>query len=161
MIRPNPGPFEPLVYFLQKPIAFRVIGVGGFALFTIVALGEAAAHGLTALVVGLILLGVVWLESSLGVCRRCRFYGTWHCLGQGMLVSRLFAAASPGVTQGRLGLHITLMATYLLYGLFWLWHSPLLGLLFTLWMPLALISAVPPDGFSWQGRPAPEPVIRA
>ena len=151
MQRFNPGPFEPLVYFLQKPISFRIIGVGGFALFTILALGKAAAHGAGSLRFGLALLGALWLESSLSVCRRCRFYGTWHCLGQGMLVSKLFAARPPGVTESQLRAHLGLVAAFLLYGLFWLWHSPILGLLFTLWVPLALISALPPGReFSWR-----------
>ncbi len=151
MQRLNPGPFEPLVYFLQKPTSFRVIGVGGFALFTILALGKAAAHGAGDLLLGLAILGALWLESSFDVCRRCRFYGTWHCLGQGMIVSKILAAAPPGVTDTQLRAHLGLAAAFLLYGLFWLWHSPLLGLLFTLWIPLALISALPAGcEFSWR-----------
>ena len=151
MQRLNPGPFEPLVYLLQKPTSFRIIGVGGFALFTILALGKAAAHGVGDLVSGLAILGALWLESSLTVCRRCRFYGTWHCLGQGMIVSKILAAAPPGVTDTQLRAHLGLAGVFLLYGLFWLWHSPLLGLLFTLWIPLALISAIPPGReFSWR-----------
>jgi len=154
MQRPNPGPFEPLVYLLQRPTSFRIIGVGGFALFSILALVKAAAHGAGALFMGLALLGALWLESSLSVCRRCRFYGTWHCLGQGMVVSKILRAAPPGVTDTQLRAHLGLAAADLLYGLFWLWHSPPLGLLFTLWLPLALISAIPPGrAFSWRERP--------
>lgn len=151
MQRLNPGPFEPIVYLLQKPTAFRIIGVGGFALFAILTLERAAAAGAADLMIALAILGTLWLESSLDVCRKCRFYGTWHCLGQGMLASKLFAPVPPGVTDARLRIHLGLIGAFLVYGLFWIWHSPLLGLLFTLWIPFALISALPPGrDFSWR-----------
>jgi hypothetical protein len=39
----NPGRFEPFVYLLKKPAMFRVIGLGGFVLFTILAFAIAAS----------------------------------------------------------------------------------------------------------------------
>ena len=47
-----------------------------------------------------------------------------------------------------------MLGVYLVYGLFWLWHVPVLGFLFTLWVPLLLISADVPNGFSWRARRA-------
>src|ERR1035441_1198506 len=86
-MRLNPGPFEPFVYILQTPIMFRVVGLGGLILFTIVALSIASEHSAGAAIFGLALMGALWFEASSNICRRCRFYGTWHCLGQGMLRS--------------------------------------------------------------------------
>jgi hypothetical protein len=43
-----------------------------------------------------------------------------------------------------------LTAAFLLYALFWLWHSITLGVIFTLWLPLAAVSAIAPGGFSWR-----------
>ncbi len=152
MPRLNPGPFEPFVYLIQTRGFFRLVGIGGFALFALFALREAAAHGAAALLVGLVLLAAMWLDSSMVACRRCRHYGSWHCLGQGMLVSKLFARSAPGVGNGRVALHLALLGGFLLYGLFWLWHSPVLGAVFTLWLPVAALSALPPGGFSWRRR---------
>ena len=45
MFRINPGPFEPFVYFVQTRPFYRLVAVGGFALFTIFALHEAALDG--------------------------------------------------------------------------------------------------------------------
>jgi hypothetical protein len=154
MARLNPGPFEPVVYVLQTPLAFRVLGVGGLALFTLSFLTIAARHGAGYAMVGLVLLGAFWFESSITVCRRCRFYGTWHCGGQGMLVAKLFAARPRGIPDARLYLHAALVIGLVMYGLFWIWHSPMLGTLFTLWLPLAVLSAIAPNGFSWRHPPA-------
>lgn len=152
MPRLNPGPFEPFVYLAQTPGAFRLVGIGGFALFTALALRAAASHSALALLVGLLLFAAMWLESSLAACRRCRHYGSWHCLGQGMLVSKLFGRAAPGLSDGRVALHFAILGAFLLYGLFWLWHSLALGIVFTLWLPVAALSALPPGGFSWRKR---------
>lgn len=151
--RNNPGPFEPLLYLLQTPTAFRIVGIGGMALFTIEFLRQAGAAGAGYALLGLGLLGALWLESSLIICRRCRFYGTWHCLGQGMLVSRMFPRQTTGLAPGRAQLHFALIAAYLVYGLFWLWHAPVSGLLFTLWLPLLIVSARTRNGFSWNRPP--------
>jgi hypothetical protein len=151
-MRPNPGPFEPLIYLLQRPMSFRILGVGGLALFTVLALSRAAAHSAGALAAGLALLGAFWIESTANICRRCRFYGTWHCLGQGMLAGRLLPRIDQGASEPAVMLHASLAAAYVLYGLFWLWHSPLLGFGFTLWLPIAFISATTPAGFSWRAR---------
>jgi hypothetical protein len=154
MRRLNPGIFEPLVYLFQKPQSFRVIGLGGLALFTVLMLIESFAHGAGYGLIGLLLLGVLWLETSLTACRRCRHYGTWHCLGQGMAVSNVFPRIQGGVDELRYQVHLGTLGVYLLYGLFWLWHSPALGLIFTLWVPLLLLSADAPNGFSWRARGA-------
>jgi hypothetical protein len=150
MHRLNPGPFEPLVYLIQTATFFRLVGIGGMAIFSICFLYIAASHGLIWAVLGLGIAGVFWLESSLTVCRRCRFYGTWHCLGQGYVASRLFDRRPPGLSTMRTNVHLGLLGLYLAYGLFWLWHRPLIGLAFTLWIPLLLLSATTPRGFSWR-----------
>jgi hypothetical protein len=151
-MRSNPGPFEPFVYLLQTRIFFRVLAIAGLVLFTFAFLGIAASHGAGYALIGLMLLGAFWTESSTSVCRRCRFYGTWHCAGQGMLVAQLFERIEGGLSEPRVMLHAGLGAAYLLYGLFWIWHRPALGLLFTIWAPLAFVSATSPTGFSWRAR---------
>jgi hypothetical protein len=154
MRRLNPGIFEPLVYLIQKPQAFRLIGIGGLVVFTVLMLYQAFIHGIGYGLIGLLLLGVFWLESSLDACRRCRHYGTWHCLGQGMLTSRIFPRVQIGAGELLYQVHLATLGLYLVYGLFWLWHAPALGLIFTLWIPLLLISADVPNGFSWRAKRA-------
>jgi hypothetical protein len=154
MRRYNPGIFEPLVYLVQKPQSFRLIGVGGLILFTVLMLYQAFNHGAGYGLAGLFLFGVLWLESSLTACRRCRHYGSWHCLGQGMLVSKIFPQVQGGAGEVRYQAHLATLGVYLIYGLFWLWHVPVLGLIFTLWVPLLLLSADAPNGFSWRARRA-------
>ncbi|MBF6567740.1 MAG: hypothetical protein IVW54_02555 [Candidatus Binataceae bacterium] len=154
MPRANPGPFEPIVYLIQSPVFYRVVGLGGFALFTIVALAIAAAHGFGYLLAGLILFAANWYDMSYSICRRCRFYGTWHCAGQGMLVARMFSPLNDAIGEWRMRLHFLLTAIVLVYGLYWVWHFPALGILFTLWLPIAGLSATSPGGFSWRARPA-------
>jgi len=151
-MRPNPGPFEPFFYLLQTRVSFRVLGILGLLLFTILFLRIAGSYGAIYPIIGIVLMGAFWLESSAKVCRRCRFYGTWHCLGQGELVSHLFSRIESKLSEPGVILHASLAALYVLYGLFWIWHRPLLGLLFTLWVPLAFISATSPSGFSWRKK---------
>lgn len=150
VMRRNPGPFEPFIYILQTPIMFRVVGLGGLLLFTIIVLSIAFEHSAGAAVFGLALMGALWFEASANVCRRCRFYGTWHCLGQGMLASKLFSRIDERLGEPGTMLHGALLAAYLIYGLFWLWHAPMLGFIFTLWVPIALVTATAPAGFSWR-----------
>src|SRR3984957_14460676 len=133
-MRLNPGPFEPFVYLLQTPLVFRVVGLGGFVLFSILALAIAGEHSAGAALLGLMLMGALWYETSTNICRRCRFYGTWHCLGQGMAVSKLFSRIDSGVGDSGALLHVLLQVAFFLYGLFWMWHSPQLGFIFTLWI---------------------------
>jgi hypothetical protein len=151
-MRPNPGPFEPFFYLLQTPLSFRVLGVVGFVLFTILFLRIAGSYGTAYAIIGLVLLGALWFEASTNACRRCRFYGTWHCLGQGVLVSRLFGRIESKLSEPGVIRHAALAAVYVAYGLFWIWHRPALGVLFTLWVPLAFISATSPSGFSWRAK---------
>ena len=154
-MRLNPGPFEPFVYLLQTPVVFRVIGLGGLVLFSILALLVAGEHSATAAVFGLVLMTALWYEASTSICRRCRFYGTWHCLGQGILVSKLFSRIETPLGESGTILHGSLLAAFFAYGLFWLWHEPVLGLIFTLWLPIALVTATAPAGFSWRAlRPS-------
>lgn len=151
MPRINPGPFEPFIYFIQTRPFYRLVAVGGFALFTVLALREAALNG--GALAFLVLAGLFaanWLDMSLAMCRRCRHYATWHCGGQAVVVSKLFARTTPGVSDARVALHLILAAAFLLYGLFWMWHSIALGIVFTLWAPLAVLSAIAPGGFSWR-----------
>ncbi len=154
MRRLNPGIFEPLVYLIQKPRSFRLVGLGGLLLFSIVMLSEAFGHGVRYGLAGLVLLAALWVESSLTACRRCRYYGTWHCLGQGMLAAKVFPRIGIGAGEALFQLHIATLGIYLFYGLFWIWHTPILGIIFTLWVPLLLISAQAPNGFSWRARKA-------
>ena len=149
-MRLNPGPFEPFVYMLQTPLVFRVVGLGGFVLFSILALSIAGEHGAGAAIFGLVLMSALWYEASTNICRRCRFYATWHCLGQGMLVSRLFSRIDDRLSESGTMLHGALLAAFFTYELFWLWHAPMLGFIFTLWIPIALITATAPAGFSWR-----------
>jgi hypothetical protein len=150
MPRKNPGPFEPIIYIIQTPAFFRVVGIGGLILFTIVFLGKAAAHSAGAFILGLALLAALWIESTLTVCRRCRHFGTWHCVGQAMIAARLFKPMPRGVELPRVMLHFGLAAIYLIYGLYWMWHGIAAGIIFTLWAALFVMSAIPPDGFSWK-----------
>lgn len=151
-MRINPGPFEPFIYMLQTPAMYRVLGLGGLVLFAIIAVTIAGAHGTGSALIGVAILGAAWLGASANICRRCRFYGTWHCAGQGMLVSKMFGRIDAGAGEAGVILHAALCATFLLWGLFWTWHLPILGFLFTLWAPLAFISATTPSGFSWRAR---------
>ena len=155
MPRRNPGPFEPIIYLIQTPAFFRIIGIGGLVVFTIVFLGRAAAHSVGAFAIGLGLLAAVWLESSLTVCRRCRHFGTWHCGGQAKIVERWFTPLPAGLGETRALLHFGLLTLYLIYGLFWMWHGVASGILFTLWAALLVISAIPANGFSWRAASRP------
>jgi hypothetical protein len=151
MSRINPGPFEPFIYFAQTRQFYRLVAVGGLVLFTILALREAAlAGGAVPFLVLASLFVANWLDMSLAMCRRCRHYATWHCGGQAVLVSRIFARKPPGLSAARVTLHLIVTAAFLLYGLLWLWHSIALGVIFTLWVPLAALSAITPGGFSWR-----------
>jgi hypothetical protein len=150
MQRRNPGPFEPIIYVIQTPAFFRIVGIGGLILFTLVFLAKAAHHSAGGFVVGVLLLVALWTESSLTVCRRCRHFGTWHCGGQAKLVARLFTPSQSGIGQTRAMVHFALIAAYLLYGLFWTWHGIASGIIFTIWAALFIISTIPPDGFSWR-----------
>jgi hypothetical protein len=150
-MRFNPGPFEPFVYVLQTPLMFRVVGLGGLVLFTILAITIAGEQGGgVAAMLGVVLVGALWYEASANICRRCRFYGTWHCLGQGMMVSKLYSRIETGVGEAGATIHAALLAVFFIYGLFWIWHLPMLGFIFTLWLPIALITATSPAGFSWR-----------
>jgi hypothetical protein len=153
-MRSNPGPFEPFVYVLQTRASYRALGLGGLALLSILAFSIAAAHSDAAVLLGFVLLGALWYEASTNICRRCRFYGTWHCLGQGMIVARLYSRLAGGVSEAGVTLHAAVAAVYLLWALYWLWHWPLLGALFTIWLPLALISTTTPQGYSWRALKA-------
>lgn len=153
MQRRNPGPFEPFRYLIQTPAFFRVVGIGGLFLFTIIFLGKAAAHSAGAFIGGLAILAALWLESTTTVCRRCRHFDTWHCAGQGIVAARLFGPLPPGLGQPRVMVHFALVAFYLIYGLFWMWHGVATGILFTLWAALFVLSAIPAEGFSWRSAP--------
>jgi hypothetical protein len=155
MPRRNPGPFEPIIYVIQTPAFFRIVGIGGLILFTIVFLGKAAAHSAGAFIFGLALIAALWIESTLTVCRRCRHFGTWHCAGQAMIAARFFTPLPPGIGQPRVMLHFGLAALYLIYGLFWMWHGIAAGVLATVWLALFVMSAIPPDGFSWKSAARP------
>jgi len=155
MSRRNPGPFEPIIYVIQTPAFFRIVGIGGLVVFTIVFLAEAATHSAGAFALGVALLAAMWMESSLVVCRRCRYFGTWHCGGQAKIVERLFKPLPPGISGPRAKLHFGLLAFYLAYGLFWTWHAVATGILFSLWAALFVMSAIPADGFSWKAPSRP------
>ncbi len=151
----NPGPFEPIIYLIQTPAFFRIVGVGGLVMFTIVFLVKAAAHSFGAFTIGFGLFATMWIESSLTVCRRCRHFGTWHCGGQAKIVARLFTPLPSGINESRAMLHLGLLALYLIYGLYWTWHGVATGILFTLWAVLFVISAIPVNGFSWKAVSRP------
>src|SRR5258708_39896637 len=119
-MRLNPGPFEPFVYLLQTPAVFRVVGLGGFVLFSIIALSIAGEHSAGAAIFGLVLMSALWYEASTNICRRCRFYGSWHCLGQGVLVSRLFSRIGDRLGEAGTIFARAPLVAFFPYGLFWL-----------------------------------------
>ncbi|WP_331584198.1 hypothetical protein [Candidatus Binatus sp.] len=65
-------------------------------------------------------------------------------------MSKLFSRIDERLGESGTMLHGVLLAAYFTYGLFWLWHEPMLGFIFTLWVPIALITATAPAGFSWR-----------
>jgi hypothetical protein len=69
-----------------------------------------------------------------------------------MVVPKIFPRVDTGASEFQYQAHLAMLGAYLLYGLFWLWHVPALGLIFTLWVPLLLISAEARNGFSWRAR---------
>ena len=125
-MRINPGPFEPFVYFLQTRTGFRVVATGGLTLFSVLAISIAAAHGIGYAVIGVILLAA-------------------------MLAARIASGAIASAATVTI-LPSALAAIFIVYGLIWLWHRPILGVLFTLWLPLAFFSATPPSGASGRAR---------
>ncbi len=153
MSRKNPGPFEPILYVIQTPAFFRIVGIGGLVLFTLIFLGKAASHSAGAFIFGLALLATLWIESTMTACRRCRHFGTWHCASQGMIAACLFKPRASGIGSSRVMLHFGLVGIFLVYGLFWMWHGVMAGIVFTLWAALFVISAVPANGFSWKSAP--------
>jgi hypothetical protein len=118
-MRINPGPFEPFVYLLQTRRSFRIIGIGGLILFTILFFAIAWPHGASYVIVGIILLAAMLFARTLG---------------------RTGAAVGASETT----LDAVLVAIYILYGLIWMWHRPALGVVFTLWAPLAFLSTTSP-----------------
>lgn len=118
-MRINPGPFEPFVYLLQTRGSFRIIGIGGLALFTIVFVSIAWPHGAGYVMIGLVLLAAMIAARTLG---------------------RTGAAVGASETT----VDVALAAIYILYGLIWIWHRPALGFVFTLWVPLAFLSTTSP-----------------
>ncbi|MHB8382403.1 MAG: hypothetical protein ACYDC3_08725 [Candidatus Binataceae bacterium] len=128
-MRINPGPFEPFVYLLQTRGSFRIIGIGGLVLFTIVFVSIAWPHGAGYVIIGLVLLAAMIAARTLG---------------------RTGAAVGASETT----LDAALAALYILYGLFWIWHRPAWGILFTLWAPLAFLSTTSPAGSSGRASQA-------
>lgn len=128
-MRINPGPFEPFVYFLQTLASFRIIGIGGLVVFTILFLQIAAAHGALYAILGLILLAA-------------------------LLASWKYTSTGGGIGEHPTTLHAALVAIYILYGLIWMWHHPALGVLFTLWVPFAYLTTTSPAGSSWRAKEA-------
>ena len=92
-----------------------------------------------------------WVEASLTVCRRCKHYGTWHCAGQGMLVSKLFSRRPAGLPRWRIVAHFVLDAIAFLFPQYWIitrlggWVS-LLSMLFLVFM---IVASVPRKGASY------------
>ncbi|MGC1679314.1 MAG: hypothetical protein WA740_17415 [Candidatus Binataceae bacterium] len=118
-MRINPGPFEPFVYFLQTRGSFRIIGICGLVLFTILFLLIAWPHGAGYVIVGLILLAA-------------------------MLAARTLGRTGNDIGASNTTFDASLAAIFILYGLIWMWHRPALGIVFTLWAPLAFLSTTSP-----------------
>jgi hypothetical protein len=147
----NPGPFEPFIYFVQTRPFYRLVALGGFVLFTTLALREAALNG--GAVPCFVLAGPVRGQLAryeprdvppVPALPDLALRGTG---GFGLQALRPQAAGrerrardASSDTHRRLPF----------YGLFWLWHSIALGVIFTPWVPLAAVSAVAPGGFSWR-----------
>jgi hypothetical protein len=118
-MRINPGPFEPFVYLLQTRASFRILGIGGLVLFTILFFLIAWQHGASYVIVGLILLVA-------------------------MLAARTLGRTGNDIGASNTTLDAALAAIFVLYGLIWMWHRPALGVVFTLWAPLAFLSTTSP-----------------
>ncbi|MFZ0658513.1 MAG: hypothetical protein WBE78_08080 [Candidatus Binataceae bacterium] len=118
-MRINPGPFEPFVYLLQTRASFRILGIGGLVLFTVLFLLIAWPHGAGYVIVGLILLAA-------------------------MLAARTLGRTGAAVGASETTLDAALAVIFVLYGLIWMWHRPALGVVFTLWVPLAFLSTTSP-----------------
>lgn len=118
-MRINPGPFEPFVYLLQTPASFRVLGVGGLVVFTILFFLIAWPHGASYVIVGLVLLVA-------------------------MLATRTLGRTGKDIGASNTTLDAVLAAIFVFYGLIWMWHRPALGFVFTLWAPLAFLSTTSP-----------------
>jgi hypothetical protein len=118
-MRINPGPFEPFVYLLQTRASFRIFGIGGLVLFTILFFLIAWPHGASYVIVGLILLAA-------------------------MLAARTLGRTGKDIGASNTAFDAALAAIFILYGLIWMWHRPALGFVFTLWAPLAFLSTTSP-----------------
>ncbi len=118
-MRINPGPFEPFVYLLQTRRSFQIVGIGGLILFTVLFLAIAWPHGASYVIVGIVLLVA-------------------------MLAARTLGRTGNDIGASNTTLDAALAAIFILYGLIWMWHRPALGVVFTLWAPLAFLSTTSP-----------------
>lgn len=99
---------------------------------------------------GAIMLGW-WVEASLTVCRRCRHYGTWHCAGQGMLVSKVFSRLPAGLPRWRIVAHFVTDAVAFFYPQYWIvthlgWGYAAASLGYLVFM---VVASLPREGASY------------
>jgi hypothetical protein len=99
---------------------------------------------------GAVLLGW-WFEASLTVCRRCRHYGTWHCAGQGMIVSKVFSKRPAGLPLWRVVAHFAADAVAFFYPQYWLVTQLGWGYALASWLYLVflVVAATPRKGASY------------
>jgi hypothetical protein len=138
-----------LLDLLLSPVTFRVMAVTApfYALAGAFALWRVGPAWLVAWAI----FGVAWwFEASLTVCRRCRHYGTWHCMGQGMLVSRLFRRRTDTISRLTLARHALLDLVFFAVPVYGFWRfRPEAAVLAMAWIAIAAVSAWPKGGISY------------
>lgn len=92
-----------------------------------------------------------WLEAGLTVCVRCKHYGTWHCAGQGMLVSKVFSRRPPGLPRWRIVAHFVTDAIAFFFPQYWIVTRLGWGIAALTWLYLVfmIVASVPKNGPSY------------
>lgn len=122
-----------------------------FPLYIAVSIYALWRGGLTPLLVWAVIGGIWWLEASLTVCRRCKHYGTWHCAGQGMLVSKVFSKKPAGLPKWRIVAHFVTDAVAFFFPQYWIITQLGLGVAALTWAFLIfmIVASVPRSGASY------------
>jgi hypothetical protein len=129
-------------------------------LFPLFGLGAAVAllsGGVWPLAAWGAILAVWWFEAASTVCVRCRHYGTWHCAGMGMLVSKVMRRRPPGVPRWRVIFHFSVDAVAFFFPIPWIyWRFGAAGVALALaYLVFIVVASVPKSGPSYQKRQIP------
>lgn len=132
------------------PKTFRLL-LSSFPLYAIIAVISLWERGIFPLLAWVGIIVAWWFEASLTVCRRCRHYGTWHCAGQGMLVSKVFSRRPPGLPRWRIVAHFLADAVVFFFPQPWIYWRFGLGVCAATWAYLLLlvVAAFPREGASY------------